>query len=305
MKTKIVVIQGPTASGKTELAIRLAERFRGEVVNADSMQVYRGLDIGTAKPTAEQRGRVPHHLLDIFDPDVLTSAAMFVEAADAAIADIAGRGRVPFVTGGTGLYIRALLGGLVEAPSGAGELRGELEELAERLGSEGLHAELARVDPEAAERLHPNDRFRVIRALESHRLTGRPLSEMRREHAFSEERYTALKIGLRVERGELYRRIDQRVLRMMRDGLEEEVRGLLLGGWGPELKSMRSIGYREMCSFLAGEISREEAVEAIARETRRYAKRQMTWFNKDSAIDWFEYPAEFATISNRVMNFLG
>lgn len=302
-KIRIVCIVGPTGSGKTELAVRLAEQLDGEIVNADSMQVYRHMDIGTAKPSAELRRRVPHHLIDIVSPDVNFSASDFRREAEAAIADIHGRGKKVFVVGGTGLYVRALLQGLVDSLSGDEEIRNELTELAERIGNEGLLQQLAQVDPVTAARLHPNDRVRIIRALEVYRQTGRPMSQYREDHGFSGDAYECLKIGIQVERQELYGRVENRVETMIEQGLLAEVEELLRHGYGRDLKAMRSIGYKEICSFLAAEIGLEQAVELIKRDTRRYAKRQMTWFNKEFGIIWVEYPAAFANISNHVIEF--
>jgi tRNA dimethylallyltransferase len=303
-KIQLVVILGPTATGKSELAVRLAERFDGEIVNADSMQVYRGMEIGTAKPSMELRARVPHHLLDICDPDLNFSASDFRREAELAIADIAGRGKRIFVVGGTGLYIRALLQGLADSPSGAGSVRGELEEQARRDGNEALLRELAQADPETAARLHPNDRVRIVRALEVFRLTGRPISEQRSAHGFAGEHYRALKIGLAVERRELYERIERRVETMIAGGLVAEVAALLGRGFSPEAKALRSIGYRQICAYLAGEYGLAEAVPLIKRDTRRYAKRQLTWFGQDKEIIWVEYSDNFATICNHVIEFL-
>ena len=303
-KARVVVIVGPTASGKTDLAVRLAEGCAGEIVNADSMQVYRGMDIGTAKPSPELRQRVPHHLIDIVEPDVNFSASDFRREAARAIADIVERGRRAFVVGGTGLYIRALLQGLVDSPSGAETVRRELEETAERFGNEALLEELARVDPVIAAWLHPNDRLRIVRALEVYRLTGRPISQQRSEHGFADEYYRALKIGLTVERRELYERIDRRVERMIAEGLVEEVRALLGRGFSPGAKALRSIGYRQVCGYLAGEYGLDEAVRLTKRDTRHYAKRQLTWFNKESEIKWVEYSDNFASIYKYVMEFL-
>jgi tRNA dimethylallyltransferase len=302
-KQKIVIIIGPTASGKTDLAIRLAEHFGGEIVNADSLQLYRGLDIGTAKPSPELRRRVPHHLIDIADPDQEFSASDFRREAAKAIADIAGRGKRAFIVGGTGLYIRALLQGLVDSPSGAGEVRLELEEEARQHGNEALLGELANVDPVSAERLHPNDLVRIIRALEVYRMTGNPISQQRSSHGFSGDYYCALKLGLTVERRELYERIDRRVERMMGDGLVDEVQTLLERGFSPQLKALRSIGYRHICAYLSGEYSLAEGVRLIQRDTRRYAKRQMTWFRNDKEINWVEYSDNFASIYNNVIEF--
>jgi len=300
-KIKVLVIAGPTGSGKSELAVRIAERIGGEIVNADSMQVYRGMDIGTAKPSADLLARAPHHLLDIVSPYQNFSASDFREAAAAAIADIDRRGKKPVVVGGTGLYIRALLEGLVDSPTGDPELRKRFAELP----GEELLGRLAAVDPETAARLHPNDRVRIIRALEVFSQTGRPISGFRSEHAFSGDYYQALKLAIRVERQELYRRVDRRVEQMMADGLLAEVRSLLASGYHREMKSMRSIGYKELSAHLAGEITLDQAVELIKRDTRRYAKRQMTWFTKENEIYWLEYPESFATILEHVIEFFG
>lgn len=302
-KPGLVIIQGPTASGKTELAVRLAERFGGEIVNADSMQVYRGMDIGTAKPSPEMRQRVPHHLMDIVTPDVNFSASDFRNAAIPVIADIQSRGKRVFVVGGTGLYIRSLLHGLVDSPCGDESLRSELNEFARQKGNEELLRQLAQVDPITAQQLHPNDQVRIVRALEVYRLTGRPISQLRSEHGFAGGFYRYLKIGIDVERRALYERIEQRVDRMMELGLEEEVKALLSNGFTSGMKAMRSIGYRQICAYIAGEFPLDEAVSLIKRDTRRYAKRQVTWFSKDHEINWVEYPDSFATICKYVIEF--
>ena len=302
-KIRLVIILGPTASGKTELAVRLAERFGGEIVNADSMQVYRGMAIGTAKPPPELLSRVPHHLIDMSDPDGDFSASDFRREASRVIADIHDRGRKVFLVGGTGLYIKALLRGLADTPSGGGVVRKELEAEAAILGGTALLARLAEVDPETAGRLHPNDLVRIIRALEVWHQTGVPISRFRSEHRFAGDYYDCLKIGINVERGELYRRIGQRVDRMITEGLVREVAGLLSAGFTPRLKPLRSIGYKEICAHLAGELSLDDAVQLIKRDSRRYAKRQFTWLARDEEINWVEYPDEFDTICNYVIEF--
>lgn len=302
--TKLVIIQGPTASGKSDLAVRLAERFSGEIINADSMQVYRGMDIGTAKPSREMRDRIPHHLLDIVDAEQPFSAADFRGEAEKAIRDIHGRGKKVFIVGGTGLYIKALTRGLVDSPGGNEALREELKEVARNRGNLELYERLSRVDPATAEKLHPNDLVRVIRALEVHEMTGRSISEFRNRHRFGDNRgYSCLKLGIMMDRTELYRRIDERVDRMMEHGLVEEVKDLLSRGYSPGLKPMRSLGYRQICSCLGGDFSLEDAVNLIKRDTRRYSKRQMTWFGKDDEIKWFEYSSNIAIISNIVIEF--
>ena len=300
-KIKLLVLSGPTGSGKSDLAVELAERIGGEIVNADSMQVYRGMDIGTAKPPAEAVARVPHHLLSIVSPALNFTASDFRREAAAAIADIVGRGMKAIVVGGTGLYIRALLEGLVDSPAGDPECRLQFA----RLSGEELLRRLFLVDPQTASRLHVNDRVRLIRALEVFSQTGRPISAFRCEHAFSGSYYESLKMAIRVERRELYRRIDSRVELMLREGLVSEVRSLLALGYGLNLKAMRSIGYKEITAYLAGETTLDEAVNLIKRDTRRYAKRQMTWFGKENDINWLEYPESFANILEHVIQFFG
>jgi tRNA dimethylallyltransferase len=302
-KIKLVIIQGPTASGKSALALELAERFGGEIVNADSMQVYRGMDIGTAKPCREERQRVPHHLYDIVNPDVNFTAADFREHASRVIEEIHRRGNRAILVGGTGLYIKILTQGLVDSPGGDEEIRRELEEQAHREGLETLHRRLAAVDPPAAARLHPNDGVRIVRALEVFLLTGRPLSAFHEEHRFADEPYRCLKLGISVEREILYQRVEERVDRMIDEGLVDEVRGLLAAGYLPTHKAMGSIGYREVCAHLAGEYHLEEAERLIKQSTRQYAKRQMTWFRRDSEIIWVEYPGKFDSIFSTVMGF--
>jgi tRNA dimethylallyltransferase len=304
MKPSILVICGPTASGKSDLALRLAHMLDGEIINADSMQVYCGMDIGTAKPTAEQQEGIPHHLIDIVRPDQPFSAADFAEAADAAIRDINSRGKRPIVVGGTGLYIRSLLKGLVDSPGdAAGEIRQQLRAEAQERGNQAMLEELRRVDPDLAGRIHPNNLVRIIRALEVFRTTGIPLSHYQQAHAFSGQRYRSLQIGIQVERPLLYSRIDERVNRMIEQGLLQEVQQLLSAGYGSELKAMRAIGYKELTAHLAVEYGLDEAIRLIKRNTRHYAKRQLTWFNADQDILWLEYPSKFDTISKHAIDF--
>jgi tRNA dimethylallyltransferase len=302
-RVKLLILLGPTASGKSGLAVHLAESVGAEILNADSMQVYRSMDIGTAKPTEEQRRRVPHHLLDLVDPDQPFSVADFRTAAEKAIADISGRGKRVIACGGTGLYIRALTKGLVAAPGGDEDIRNELRELAEREGHGALHALLEKADPTTAARLHPHDQFRIIRALEIWRITGRPVSELRDEHRFSDSPYSCLKIGLAIDRAVLYEVIDARVDSMMNAGFLNEVRTLLESGYPASLKPLRSLGYRHIIGYLNGEYSLEDAILLMKRDTRRYAKRQLTWFNQDREIKWIEYPENVAIIVRNAHDF--
>ncbi len=301
-KTKMVVIVGPTAAGKTALSLKLAKAFNGEIVSADSMQVYRYMDIGTAKPTKEEREDVPHHLIDIVDPDCEYSAADFKRDAERVISDIVSRSRRVFLVGGTGLYVRALLEGLFDGPGKVPWLRTELEERARRAGREALYRELEVVDPASARRIHPNNIARIIRALEVYHATGRPLSEFHRRHGFGEERFDTLKIGLVRDRRVLYADIEKRVDRMIEGGLLEEVRWLLEAGYTQELKPMLALGYREMTDHIMGRLDFDEAVAELKKNTRNYAKRQLTWFKKDSGIRWFS-PDDEAGIMRAVKRF--
>jgi tRNA dimethylallyltransferase len=302
-KIRVLVIQGPTASGKTDLALNLAEAIGGEIVNADSMQVYRGMDIGTAKPSPELQNRTPHHLIDIVSPAHNFSVGDFRREAVQSIAEIHDRGAKPIIVGGTGLYIRALLKGLAEVPQADADYRLELQELLDQGGGELLLSRLMLVDPDTANVLHPNDHLRIVRALEVFRQTGIPISKFRKNHGFMADDYKCLKIGIRVEREELYRRINNRVECMIAEGFVDEVRGLLESGYDRELKAMKSIGYREICSFIEGECSLDEAITLIKRNTRHYGKRQETWLRTDTEISWVEYPKSFATIKNHVDAF--
>ena len=287
MKAKLVTILGPTAAGKSELALDLAAELNGEIINADSQQVYRYMDIGTGKPSVADRARVPHHLIDIVNPDEEFNAALFRRSARASVEQIHQRTRKAMVCGGTGLYLKALTQGLFIGPGKDPTIR---QNLARELGENGLaflYRRLAKVDPSVTSTIHPNDRQRIIRALEIYELTGKPISEWQKEHAFADEPYEVLKIGLNRERAELYDRINRRCERMMQDGFLDEVRGLVGRGYGLELKPLRSVGYRQMGAVLSGTLSLDAAVEEMKQETRHFAKRQLTWFRGDGAIHWF------------------
>ncbi len=273
---RIIVLSGPTASGKSDLAMTLARAFPLEIVNADSMQVYRHLDIGTAKPALEDRAEVPHHLVDVADPDEPYNAGRYVADAEKAIADIVARGKVPLVAGGTGMYLRALLRGLDPAPADPA-VRASLDRRWEEEGAAVLHAELARVDPGTAARVHPADRLRVVRALEIARVGGIPAGKARTAWASAPGKYRSLFLALWPDRETLYRRIDARTEGMFRRGLLNEVRGLLDMGYGRELKPMKGLGYRQAVAHLLDGVQLSEAVESTKRDTRRYAKRQLTW----------------------------
>ena len=279
VQRRLVVIVGPTASGKTALACELAEKLGAEIVSADSQQCYRGLDAGTAKPTAAERSRAPHHLLDVADPEEQLDAAAFVKLADAAIADIVSRGRRAIVAGGTGLWVRALLRGLLDAPGASFEFRAALREEFEKLGVPALHERLQQVDPEAAARILPNDRVRIERALEVHALSGRPLSELQRAHGFADSRYQALTLFLDPPRELLHQRIAARTHAMFETGdLRRETELLVERG---AVKALKIIGYGECAEALrTGDFKTAE--ERTAARTRQYAKRQRTWFAKDA-----------------------
>lgn len=283
----VPLIVGPTAVGKTEISILVAEGLRGEVVSADSRQVYRYMDIGTAKPSAEERRRVPHHMIDIVDPDVDYNAGDYGREAARAIEDVRCRGLVPVVVGGSGLYVRALVEGFCAGPRADERLRERLREEAERHGTGRLHERLATLDPAAAARIHPNDEQRLVRALEVYELTGRRLSDLQQEGR--EERAMApIPVGLGRKRSDLYRRIGERVGDMLLRGLVGEVRGLVERGYGPECNSMRALGYREIVRHLEGELSLEAAVALLVSNTKAFARRQMTWFRAMADVEWIE-----------------
>jgi tRNA dimethylallyltransferase len=282
------VICGPTGVGKTRFAIDLAKGFSGEIVGADSMQVYRHLDIGTAKPTAAERAMVPHHLVDCIDPDRPFDAANYEQRAYSILLALLEKGRVPFVVGGTGLYIKALIYGLSDAHPSNPAIRQRLRRIADREGAPFLHQRLVSEDPKAAVRIHPNDAFRIIRALEVLEITGRPISAHQDHHGFRHARFDALIIGLTLPRDQLYARINRRVDEMIAAGLQMEVQDLLVRGYDPRLKAMQSLGYRHMVAYLQKKISWENAILTLKRDHRRYAKRQLTWFEADPSIHWLD-----------------
>lgn len=290
MKKRIVVIAGPTASGKTELSLTIAERFNAEIVSADSMQIYRDMDIGTAKPSAAERRGIPHHMLDVAEPGDDWSVSRYGQAAVKCVEDILQRGKLPILCGGTGLYINAVISGTEFQTSGADAgIRQALDAQWDEQGGVAMHERLRTVDPESAARLHLNDRRRVIRALEVYELTGTTISEHNRRTRERPPRYEAVMLGLTTDpRDILYRRIDSRVEKMMEQGLLKEVealwrRGLLRG------TAAQAIGYKELIGYFEKQSSLEEAVAAIRQKSRNYAKRQLTWFRADDRIHWIVY----------------
>ncbi len=303
-KPKIIIICGPTGIGKTAVGINLAEKFGGEIIGADSMQIYRHMDIGTAKPTLEERRRVAHHMVDIVDPDEDFDAVQFSERARATIAALHAQGQLAFVVGGTGLYIKALLHGLFQSEPVDSEIRNRLKQQLYQDGSSSLYERLKQVDPATAGRLHPNDSYRIIRALETIESSGKSISKHHQDHGFQEYPFNTLKAGLRIDRRELYAQLDRRVDSMIRAGLVEEVRKLLAMGYAAELKSMQSIGYRHMVEFFAERLPWEECVRTLKRDTRRFAKRQFTWFGADPQINWYA-PDRLNAIIRLVEGFLG
>jgi tRNA dimethylallyltransferase len=288
VRPKVGFIVGPTGVGKSALALLVARELGAEIVNADSRQLYRAMDIGTAKPSAAERAQVRHHLLDVTTPDRPLDAARFRALAHEAIAGIVARGRRPLVVGGSGLYLRALRQGLVPGPAAADDLRCALRAQAAREGPDVLHRQLREVDAASATRIHPHDLQRIVRALEVYRLSGVPLSRMQQEHGFAGAPYASLTVGLTMERARLYRAIDSRFEAMMAAGLEAEVRELLAAGYAPEGPALGTIGYRQIAAAVRDLMTRTEAVELAKRETRRLAKRQLTWFRRDPAIVWID-----------------
>lgn len=285
--SRILAIVGATATGKSELALRLAEAAGGEIVNADALQVYRGLEIGTAKPSAAQRARVPHHLIDLLDPSEPFSAGEFARRARAALAEIDGRRRPALVVGGSGLYLRALVGGLAELPAPVPEIRAELERRRVAEGLAALRAELERLDPPTAARLAAGDTQRTLRALEVVVATGRPLSSwLGGSSGAAAPPLAVRKVGLTLPRAVLYDRIESRVREMIARGWLDEVRALLASGVGPECPAFQAIGYAQWVRHLAGELHFEAAVREIVVATRRYAKRQETWFRREADVEW-------------------
>ena len=288
MKSRLLCLLGPTAVGKTEIAIQLAQRLNAEIVSVDSRQIYQRMDIGTAKPTPEEQQSARHHLIDCVDISQPFSVADYQSLADAAIADIQNRGKRVLLVGGAGLYFRAIVDGLFEGPGADPSLRKRLEAEAAQFGVEALHKRLHACDPESAERIHPNNVVRVIRALEVYELTGTPMSELQQQWHPEKQRYPFIAFGLTMPRALLYRRIEQRVDVMLANGLIAEVESLLKAGYARDSVALQSFGYRELIAYLGGDCTYMEAISQLKQNTRRFAKRQLTWFRKDTRIEWLD-----------------
>ena len=304
MKPKLVIVLGPTAVGKSELALALALRTEGEIINADSQQVYRFMDIGTGKPSPADRQRAPHHLIDVVNPDEEFNAALFRRLATEAIEQVHRRGKTPIVCGGTGLYLKALTHGLFVGPGQSPEIRRDLEERINAEGLASLYQRLVAIDASVTATIHPHDRQRIIRALEVYQSTGKPLSEWQKEHAFGEDPFDLLKIGLARDRAELYERINRRCDQMVQNGFLEEVQGLVSLGFGLQLKPLCSVGYRQMGAVIQGTVNLAGASIEMKQETRNLAKRQLTWFRRDREIRWYHPEAEQEEIFQGVSRFL-
>ena len=303
MKSPLICIVGPTAVGKTEIAIQLAQHLGAEIVSLDSRQIYREMDIGTAKPTSDQQRAVPHHLIDCVDVDQTFSVAEYQRLADIAIAEIRGRGKRTMAVGGAGLYFRGIIDGLFDGPGADAEIRAKFQREADEHGNAFLHERLGRCDPDAANRVHPNNLVRVIRALEVYELTGKPISALQQQWQINEPRYSLRAFGLNMPREVLYQRIEDRVDQMVEVGLIEEVKRLLDQGYPRNCIAMQSFGYKELIDHLDGKRTLDEAISLLKQNTRRFAKRQLTWFRNDSRIEWLD-TSQFSSIDGIVDNLL-
>ncbi len=281
-------IVGPTGAGKSALAMAVAERTNCEIVNADSRQFYRGMDLGTAKPSAEDQARVPHHLIDVRNPDQSLDVAEFAQLARTAIEEIAARGRNPLVVGGSGLYLRVIRGGIFRGPAASPEIRDRFAKIAAETGVAQLHTRLREIDPEAANRIGVNDLYRIVRALEVFELTGETISAHQLRHRFADNGYDTLTVGVEVDRKKLYEAIDTRFDAMVAAGLVEEVRALVAAGYSPGKPPLSTIGYKQIAAYLRGEIALDDAIAQAKQESRRLAKRQLTWFRREPEIVWLD-----------------
>ncbi len=300
---KVIVIAGPTATGKTALSVKIAKDFDGEVVSADSIQIYKKLDIGSAKPSTDEMQGIPHHLMDFLEPDGEFSVADYVKCAKEKIDDILSRGKVPVVTGGTGLYISSLVDNVSFSESDKNEeLREKLKQELEEKGAEFMHARLKAIDPESAEAIHPNNTKRVLRAIEIFETTGKTRTQQEEVSKLTKSPYDFCLIGLTCDRELLYERINKRVDIMKDSGLFDEVRGLLDSGISPDAQSMQGIGYKEVVMALSGEVAEDESIELIKKNSRNYAKRQLTWFRRGD-YRWFDCLSE--TLYQEVKEYIG
>ncbi|HHV65054.1 MAG TPA: tRNA (adenosine(37)-N6)-dimethylallyltransferase MiaA [Peptococcaceae bacterium] len=286
----LIVIVGPTAVGKSALGVELALKLNGEIISGDSVQIYKKLDIGSAKPTKEEQKGIPHHLIDLLDPKESFTVASFQIITKKLIRDLQERKKTPIIVGGTGLYIRSILDDFAFPQEGSEEIKKKWHEYAKVYGNIALHSKLEEVDPVSASRLHPNDTFRVIRALEVYELTGKPLSEQRsyKEKEYPELDASVIYVGLKAPREIIYDRINKRCENMIKQGLIEEVKNLLNEGYSPKLKALQSIGYRHSIYYLKGLVTLNEMLRIFQRDTRRFAKRQLTWFLRDPRITWYD-----------------
>ena len=302
---RVIAVIGPTASGKTAVGMQLAQRIGGEIISVDSMQVYRWMDIGTAKPSPEMRAAVPHHLIDILNPDEAYNAGKFTEDADNIIHQLVKREKPAILLGGTNLYLKALIHGIIPIPVVSISIKTIVQGIYDSGGVEACYEELNQVDPRSAEKLHPNDVSRIMRALGVVMETGTSIQEYQDQHRFEEDRYQVLTIGLQWPRDTLYKRINHRVISMVDEGLIEEVESLLERGYHPELPSMKSIGYRQTCQFLNGEIDKGEMIAEIQQKSRHYAKKQLTWHRNEPEIEWLDEGKLTETVFSTVVSFLG
>ncbi len=301
-KQPLIVLVGPTGVGKTALSLGIAQQFAAEIISMDSMQIYKYMDIGTAKATPAERALIPHHLVDFIDPRCEYNTNTFIQDTKRVAGEIAGRGHIPMLVGGTGLYLQALLFGLIDMPEIPAGIRADIQHRVIAEGNAVLHAELTRIDPASAQRVHVNDTQRLIRGLEIYAATGATWTSFLDRQQEPDDYFAPILIGLRRERDELYARIDRRVDQMLEEGLLEEVQSLLAQGFEPELGSMQAIGYRHMAMFCLGHWPWDETVRLLKRDTRRYAKRQFTWF-RDKGITWF-HPDDRAGVETFVAESL-
>jgi tRNA dimethylallyltransferase len=302
-KPKIIIIAGPTGVGKTRIAIQMAQKWGGEIIGADAIQVYRYMDIGTAKPDFHEQAQVKHHMIDVIDPDVQFDAAMYVEMARHVIQNLHEAGKPIFLVGGSGLYIKALTGGLFAQAPGNPSIRQKFKQMASERGNAFLYEMLQKQDTHAASTIHPNDMVRIIRALEVFEITGRSIKDHHQAHQFADQPYQLFQIMLNEDRKLLYNRIEHRVDQMIQDGLLKEVQSLIQRGYHCQLSAMQSIGYKHMCAFLNGQLDWRETIRLMKRDSRRYAKRQFTWFRANKSFIW-TLPAAVTSLYPQVHDFI-